>query len=123
MNAWRSARGSATAWRSARGSATVGVLALLPLLLAATTAIGLLTEAVALRHRVQAVADLAALAGAQADGSRCRAAAAWVQAQGLAPTGCTVSGGVVAVTVHAAGRGWLATLGGASARGQATLGQ
>ena len=97
-----------------RGSVTMVVLVLG--LLIATTAAAVTTRGVAVidRHRTQAAADLAALAGAgraiEGGAAACAAAAAIARRNGAVLASCTVSGEVVDIEVTSVVR--IARLGG-----------
>ena len=81
------------------GIAIVWALALVSLLMI-VTAVGAVAVGVAtVRMRVASVADLAALAGAEAAGDACTAASAVVVANGLGFADCTSDGTDVVVTV------------------------
>jgi secretion/DNA translocation related TadE-like protein len=85
----------------ARGAATVWALALLmPLLMAGLLGLSVAQVALA-RQRVGAVADIAAVAGAQAEVDPCGAAASVVAANAVVLSGCVVDGIDVRVEVSA----------------------
>lgn len=90
-----------------RGSATVWSLGVVAVLLALFTAGLLLVQAVVLRHRAGAAADLAALAAADhaLDGREraCALAAKVATAQGARLAGCTVTGEVADVVAEVHG--------------------
>lgn len=107
------------------GSGTVlavGLVAVLAMLVLATTTLG---AAVVARHRAATAADLAALAAAdrttgRASGPACLAAREVAATNNAALTGCTVDpDGSVTVTVQVSLPGSLRRLGSASARARA----
>jgi len=105
------------------GSVTVWTLIASTLVVTACGAAATVGSAVVVRHRAAAAADAAALAGATAvvAGPRqaCARASAAAAATGARVARCTVSGPVVAVTVHVAAPSWLAWDGGATGSARA----
>lgn len=99
-------------------------VALIAVLLAVTSAVVVIGSAVAARHRAQAAADLAALAGAGRLASGPETACQWsgsvATAMGVRVVGCRVDGLDVVVTAEAAVR--LGRLGVGTARATARAG-
>jgi secretion/DNA translocation related TadE-like protein len=91
------------------GSAVVWVVCLIALLAAATTVVVAYGTAVALRHRADAAADLAALAAAAETTvgpvAACRAAERTATVNGATLGRCRLEEGIVTVAVTARGRG------------------
>ncbi len=87
----------------ARGSAAVLGVGLVGVLVSVAALVAVLAGAVADQRRVEAAADLGALAGASAvqhGRSACPAAREVARRNGAAVTSCTVAGEVVAVTAR-----------------------
>lgn len=105
------------------GSATIWVLAAGGLVLAAGLVAALLGAAVVTRHRVEAAADLAALAAADAaifgPATACERAGRVAAAGAGTLMSCTLSNGVADVVVVVRGSGLLAHLGPVAARARA----
>lgn len=119
MRAWRGCSAARPRFAD-RGSASVWVLALVPLLLAATAAVGAVAQAVAVRQGAQAAADLAATAAARGGpiATACARAGAIAGANGVRMVTCRLGRGGAQVAVHAAGRGWVAWVGGVTVTGR-----
>ncbi|AYF73155.1 pilus assembly protein TadE [Nocardia yunnanensis] len=119
MSPWRSSRVDGDA-----GAATVTACMALLGILAVGVLIAQVGVAVAARHRIQAAADLGALAAAGAlDGgvdAACRRGAEIADRQGARQTGCAVEGWDVTVTVE--GRVSLGPLGVRAVRASARAG-
>ncbi len=81
------------------GAAVVWALALVSVLLLVGLASAAATAQVIARQRAATVADIAALAGAQASGDPCAAAEESAQANGMQLAECTVEGMDVVVDV------------------------
>ena len=81
------------------GVAIVWALALASVLMIVTAVGAMVVGQATARMRVAAVADLAALAAAQAEGDSCTAASDVVVANGLVLTDCAVDGLDILVTV------------------------
>lgn len=95
---------------SQRGAATVVAVALAGVLLLVGAATGVVGAIVVAHRRAQAAADLAALAGAVAQGrgqDPCAAAAEVAGVNGAVVATCRVDGADVLVEVRVAGPRWL----------------
>lgn len=112
-----------SARRSEAGSATIYVLVLAALLIAAGYLAGGYGAALALRHRAEAAADLAALAAAreagQGERAACATAARVADVNRAVLRGCGLRGLVAETEVTAHGRGVLSRFGAATARARA----
>ncbi len=108
------ARGVGRSWGGERGSGTILVLAVVPLIVAATAVVIAGAALVAVRHRAAVAADLAALAAAQelanASGDPCASAGRIALANDAALDACTVVGTEVEVSVSIDVRGWAAAV-------------
>ena len=83
------------------GAAIIWALALVNLLLLTGLAVAGVTAQVVARQRAAAVADIAALVAAQADGSGCAHASDSARANAMELTACVTDGADVVVTVAA----------------------
>lgn len=81
------------------GAATVWTLALVQVLLIVALATGVVGGVAATRQRVATIADLAALAGAEASADPCSRAAAVVAANGMSVASCRTEDADVLVEV------------------------
>jgi secretion/DNA translocation related TadE-like protein len=88
--------------RRDRGAATVWALALMSVVLLAGLVAATVGSLAVTRQRAATVADVAALAGAQAIGDPCASADASTAANGMALVSCVVDGTDVVVQVSAA---------------------